>query len=31
VGASMKIEAIHRGYFTGETVRPDGAIRMQPR
>ena len=31
VGASMKIEAIRNGRCNGETVRPDGAIRMQPR
>jgi hypothetical protein len=31
VGASMKIEVIHSGYFTGEAVRPDAAIRRQPR
>jgi len=27
----MKIEAIRSGHFTGETVRPDGTVRMQAR
>ena len=29
--ASLALEMIRNGYFNGETVRLDGAIRMQPR
>jgi len=29
--ASMALEVVHNGYMNGETVRLDGAIRMQPR
>jgi len=29
--ASMVLEMIRNGYINGETVRLDGAIRMQPR
>jgi hypothetical protein len=29
--ASMALEIIRNGYMNGETVRLDGAIRMQPR
>jgi hypothetical protein len=29
--ASMALEMIRNGYLNGETVRLDGAIRMQPR
>jgi hypothetical protein len=29
--ASLALEMIRNGYFNAETVRPDGAIRMQPR
>ena len=29
--ASMALEMIRNGYINGETVRLDGAIRMQPR
>jgi len=29
--ASLALEMLRNGYFNGETVRLDGAIRMQPR
>jgi hypothetical protein len=29
--ASLALEMIRNGYFNGETVRLDGAIRMQPK
>ena len=29
--ASMALELIRNGYMNGETIRLDGAIRMQPR
>jgi len=29
--ASLAVEMIRNGYFNGETVRLDGAIRMQPK
>ena len=29
--ASMALELVRNGYMNGETVRLDGAIRMQPR
>jgi hypothetical protein len=29
--ASLAVEALRNGYLNGETIRLDGAIRMQPR